>query len=177
MVRTFLSRAAIVVAVSAAAVMNAAPATGQPQDATTVSAPNQQIISANPFGLMLRWWNVEFERKITPSSTWGVGASFLGCCGADFASVNGLWRYYPQGAALSGVYLGARVGVYHSPHAGQSGSALGMGFEVGYSWLLGAHRDVGLSVGVGLTRLVGSRHDDWPAVVPTVRLLNVGIAF
>jgi len=177
MVRTFLSRAAIVVTVSAATMMDAAPATAQPQEGTKPPVPHEQIISANPFGLVLRWWNVEFERKITPSSTWGMSGSFLGVDGVDFASVNGLWRYYPQGAALTGVYLGARAGVYHGSDAGESHAVFGAGFEVGYTWLLGARRNVGLSLGVGLTRLFGGGEEDWPGVLPNVRLLNVGIAF
>jgi len=177
MVRTCLSRAAIVVAVSAAAIMNAAPAAAQTQEGTKAAVPHEQIISANPFGLVLRWWNVEFERKVTPSSTVGVSGSFLGVDDVDFASVNGLWRYYPQGAALTGVFLGARAGVYHGSDAGDAHYAFGAGFEIGYTWLLGARRNVGLSLGVGLTRLFSGGEEDWPGALPTVRLLNVGIAF
>ena len=177
MVRTCLSRAAVVVAVSAAAIMNAAPAAAQTQEGTKAAVPHEQIISANPFGLVLRWWNVEFERKITPSSAVGVSGSFLGVDDIDFASVNGLWRYYPQGAALTGVFLGARAGVYHGSDAGDAHYAFGAGFEIGYTWLLGARRNVGLSLGVGLTRLFSGGEEDWPGVLPTVRLLNVGIAF
>jgi len=177
MVRTCLSRAAIVVAVSAAAIMNAAPAAAQTQEGTKAAVPHEQIISANPFGLVLRWWNVEFERKVTPSSTVGVSGSFLGVDDVDFASVNGLWRYYPQGAALTGVFLGARAGVYHGSDAGDAHYAFGAGFEIGYTWLLGARRNVGLSLGVGLTRLFSGGEEDWPGALPTVRLLNVGVAF
>ena len=177
MVRTCLSRAAIVAAVSAAAIMNAAPAAAQTQEGTKAAVPHEQIISANPFGLVLRWWNVEFERKVTPSSTVGVSGSFLGVDDVDFASVNGLWRYYPQGAALTGVFLGARAGVYHGSDAGDAHYAFGAGFEIGYTWLLGARRNVGLSLGVGLTRLFSGGEEDWPGALPTVRLLNVGVAF
>jgi Protein of unknown function (DUF3575) len=177
MVPSVLSRAALVV-VSAVAMLSAVPAFAQtPQEGTKVPVPHNQVISANPFGLVLRWWNVEFERKITPSSTWGVSGSALGVDDVDFASVNGLWRYYPQGAALTGVFLGARAGVYHGSDIDESHTAFGVGFEVGYTWLLGARRNVGLSLGVGLTRLVGSDGEDWPAALPTIRLLNVGIAF
>jgi hypothetical protein len=157
--------------------MNAAPAAAQTQEGTKAAVPHEQIISANPFGLVLRWWNVEFERKITPSSTWGVSGSFLGVDDVDFASVNGLWRYYPQGAALTGVFLGARAGVYHGSDAGEAHYAFGAGFEIGYTWLLGARRNVGLSLGVGLTRLFSGGEEDWPGALPTVRLLNLGIAF
>ena len=178
MIRTVLSRAAVVVIVSAVFMMSAAPALAQEhQEGTKAPVPHKQVISANPFGLVLRWWNVEFERKITSSSTVGVSGSVLGVDDVDFASVNGLWRYYPQGAALTGVFLGARAGLYHGSDADESHSAFGLGFEIGYTWLLGARRNVGLSLGGGLTRLIGGGHEDWPAALPTVRLLNVGIAF
>ena len=69
-------------------------------------------LSLNPFGLMLEWFNVEYERKITPrprrsASTacarrlrWSIRTSAL------------LARWYPQGAALDGFYLGARAGAF-----------------------------------------------------------------
>ena len=60
---------------------------------------------------------------------------------------------------------------------GESGEALGLGFEVGYTWLLGSRRNVAFSLGAGLTRIVAGDILDGPSVLPTVRLLNVGIAF
>lgn len=178
MARIVPSRILVVVAVSVAAVMGAAPAWAQaPPEGTRTPVPHKQVVSVNPFGLVLRWWNVEYERKITPSSTLGVSGSVLGVDDVDFASVTGLWRYYPQGAALTGVFFGARAGVYHGSDVDGSGSAFGVGFEIGYTWLLGARRNVGLSLGAGLTRLVAGDSRDWPAALPTVRLLNIGIAF
>lgn len=152
-------------------------AQAQAQEGTRPAVPHDQVLSANPFGLMLRWWNVEFERKFSPSSTWGVSTSFLTLEGSDFASLNALYRYYPQGAALSGFFLGGRVGLYHVSDAVESGEALGLGFEIGYTWLLGARRNVALSLGAGLSRIVAGDVMDGPSVLPTVRLLNVGIAF
>jgi hypothetical protein len=59
----------------------------------------------------------------------GVSTSFLSLEGSDFASLNALYRYYPRGAALSGFFLGGRVGSYHVSDEGESGEALGLGFE------------------------------------------------
>jgi hypothetical protein len=154
-----------------------AHAQGQAQEGTRPAVPHEQTLSANPFGLMLRWWNVEFERKLTPSSTWGVSTSFLTVEESDFASLNALYRYYPQGAALSGFFLGGRVGFYHVSDEGESGEALGLGFEIGYTWLLGSRRNVALSLGAGLSRIVAGDVMEGPSVLPTVRLLNVGVAF
>jgi len=163
--------------VMAALLLCALPAAAQSQETATPPVPHEQVLSANPFGLMVRWWNVEYERKFTPSSTWGVSTSFLTLEGFDFASVNALYRYYPQGAALSGFFLGGRAGLYYLPDETNAGTAFGLGFELGYTWLLGARRNVGLSLGAGLTRIVAGDVMEGPSVLPTVRLLNVGIAF
>lgn len=168
---------ALALAAVAAVLLGSPPAEAQSQEGANAPVSHEQIVSANPFGLMLRWWNVEFERKFTKSSTWGVSASFLPYEGDEFASVNALYRYYPQGEALSGFYLGGRASVYHMSDDSASGAAFGLGFEIGYTWLLGARRNVGLSLGAGLTRIVAGDIMDGPSVLPTVRLLNVGIAF
>lgn len=177
MVRVLLSRAVFIVAASAAALAGAAPARAQQQEGTKAPVAHQQIISANPFGLMFEWWNVEFERKVNATSTWGVNASYLGPGDADYFSVGGFYRYYPQGAALNGVFLGGRAGLYRVSEDGTSGQCFGLGFEVGYTWLLGARRNVGLSLGAGVTRLFGNDIGDASIALPTVRLLNLGIAF
>jgi hypothetical protein len=176
MVRAVLSRTVFIVAASSAALAGASPAVAQ-QEATKVPVTHEQIISANPFGLMFEWWNVEFERKINAVSTWGVNASYLGPGETDYFSVGGLYRYYPQGAALNGVFLGGRAGIYRVSDHAASGESFGLGFEVGYAWLLGARRNVGLSLGIGVTRLFGNDIGDGSVAVPTVRLLNLGIAF
>jgi hypothetical protein len=160
-----------------AILLSSSPAQAQAPEGTKPVVPHEQVLSANPFGLMLRWWNVEFERKLSPSSTWGVSTSFLTLEGSDFASLNALYRYYPQGAALNGFFLGGRMGLYHVSDEGASGEALGLGFEIGYTWLLGARRNVALSLGAGLSRIVAGDVMDGPSVLPTIRLLNVGVAF
>lgn len=172
------STRSLAVCVALAALLCCAPpALAQSQDSTKAPVPHDQIISANPFGLMLRWWNVEFERKATGSSTWGVAASFLTAGDVDFGSVNALYRYYPQGAALSGFFLGGRAGLYRGWDDVESGNGFGLGFEIGYTWLLGARRNFAISLGAGLTRIVAGNIEDGPSVLPTIRLLNLGIAF
>ena len=49
--------------------------------------------------------------------------------------------------------------------------------DVGYAWLFGAKRDVGLTVGYGSTRVFGGDLDGHSFVIPNVRLLNIGFAF
>jgi opacity protein-like surface antigen len=147
------------------------------QDGTKTPVPHNQTISANPFGLMLKWFNVEYERKLTNTMTLGASGSNFGLGDADLQRFNALFRYYPQGAALTGVYLGGRGGVARVSDAGDDAHAFAMGVEIGYSWLFGSKRNVGISIGAGVDRLFGGDLDNFDIVWPNVRLVNVGIAF
>ncbi len=52
-----------------------AAATQAQTESTKAPVPHQQVISTNPLGVIVKWFNVEYERKITPATTWGVAAS------------------------------------------------------------------------------------------------------
>jgi hypothetical protein len=147
------------------------------QDGTRTPVPHNQTISANPFGLMLKWFNAEYERKLNNSITLGASGSNFGGGDVDLQRFNGFFRYYPQGAALTGVYLGGRGGIARVSDSVESAHAFAAGFEIGYSWLFGSKRNVGLSIGAGVDRLFGGDLDSFDIVWPNVRLVNVGIAF
>lgn len=148
------------------------------QDGTRTPVPHNQVVSANPFGLMFEWFNADYERKINESSTWGVSSSFFSLGGeADYVNVQGAYRFYPQGAALSGFYLGGKGGLHSVGVDGAEGRFFGLGFELGYNWLLGAKKNVSIGMGAGATRLFGGALDGASLTIPTVRLVNVGIAF
>jgi hypothetical protein len=147
------------------------------QEGTKTPVTHNQTISANPFGLMLKWFNAEYERKLTNTMTIGASGSNFGLGDADLQRVNALFRYYPQGAALTGVFLGARGGVARVSDDHESAQAFATGVEIGYSWLFGSKRNVGLSIGAGVDRLFGGDLDNFDMVWPNVRLVNVGIAF
>jgi len=151
----------------------------QTQEPTRMPADHQQIISANPFGLMFEWFNAEYERKISPATTLGASVSWFSLDSGDMDYVNGntIFRYYPSGRALSGFFLGGRGGVFRVSDRADSGVFFGAGFEIGYNWLLGARRNVGISLGAGATRLFGGELNGASLTIPTVRLLNLGIAF
>lgn len=144
---------------------------------TKTPVPHNQTISANPFGLMLGWFNAEYERKLTGSTTIGVSGSTVSLGGGDARRGNVLFRYYPQGAALTGVFLGGRTGFARVSLEDQSEHAFSAGFEIGYSWLLGSKRNVGISLGAGMDRLFGGDLDDYSINWPNIRLVNIGIAF
>jgi hypothetical protein len=155
-----------------------APAHAQ-TEGTTTPVPHHQTISANPFGLMFEWYNGEYERKVGERSTVGVSASgfALDDGDADYVNVAAFYRFYPQRAALSGFYIGGRGGVHHVESGGDAGEYFGLGFELGYTWLLGADRHFAVSIGAGATRLFGGDVEGVPLTIPTLRLLNVGVAF
>ena len=177
----------------------AVPARAQTATPPPSSTPHQTF-SLNPFGLMLEWYNLEFERKVSPGVSIGAAAA-----GHDegFWNADLLARFYPQGEALTGFYVGVRGGVvglevtqyhYPSPPAGApQGRGLyisptvtretrvvpAFGTEVGYNWLLGSKKNVAIGLGFGLSRLLddGDDADYYLPFVPHVRIVNVGIAF
>ena len=151
------------------------------QGAAPVPVPHNQIVSANPFGLIFGWFNAEYERRLTPATTWGVSGSMLDVELFEYRTANALLRYYPQGAALKGFFLGARTGVHHvsNEDAAEDDEAtfVGAGFEIGYTWLMGQNQRVAISIGAGANRLFGSDLEGASLTIPNVRLINVGIAF
>jgi len=52
----------------------------------------------------------------------------------------------------------------------------GLGFDLGYTWLLGAQERVGVSIAAGATRLFGSELDGATVTLPSIRLVNIGLA-
>jgi hypothetical protein len=151
--------------------------------ATPATVQYNQVLSTNPFGVVVKWANVEFERKIGPATTLGVSASHFP--DLDLSSATVLFRWYPQRTALDGFYLGAHTGAYRfktfaydfRSYREQTSVLPGMGVELGYDWLLAPKHNVSVGTGFGLTRIAGGG-DSYtvPSVLPGFRL-NVGIAF
>ena len=144
------------------------------------SADYRQVLSANPLGLiLLPWYNGEYERKVTERVTLGLSGSRLPWGdGGGFYSVNTAFRYYPNGTTFKGFYLGPRIGLFWVSQ-GQDvvgieedrGPHLGLGFELGYAWLLGSERHLSMSIGGGATRVLNGEP------IPVLRLINIGWAF
>ena len=144
------------------------------------SVDYRQVLSANPLGLiLLPWYNGEYERKVTEGVTLGLSGSRLPWGdGGGFYSVNTAFRYYPNGTTFKGFYLGPRIGLFWVSQ-GQDvvgieedrGPHLGLGFELGYAWLLGSEQHLSMSIGGGATRVLNGEP------IPVLRLVNVGWAF
>jgi len=154
-------------------VLLSAPTTASAQSA---GGPTQSI-NGNPFGLLLGWFNAEYERKVNDSVAVVVGGSYWDADDDDDAYSNGdvMVRYFPQQRALRGFYVGTKVGLTRTERAR---TRFGIGIDAGYQWTLGPDGRFYLATGFGLKRLLG-KDDQWsaPDLVPTFRIVNVGIAF
>lgn len=167
-----------------------APAFGQ-DTGTRIPVAHRQTLSTSPVADILGFINGEYQRKITESSTIGVSAGTLEI--DDDRYTNGMLfgRYFPQGAALTGFFIGGRVGVHRISYdtfsyqpgdpfpieRRESDTRAAIGIDVGYEWLLGAKRNVLIGIGAGGMRVIGDDGDDNILVAfPTARL-NVGFAF
>ena len=132
-----------------------------------------QAISVNPFGILIEWFNVEYERVVAESYTVGVGGSTFKADGDRYSNLDAFWRFYPQTepSPFQGWSFGLRAGVTGLDDK----TYFGAGFDVNRSWLLGKNENFYVGAGFGLKRLWG--HDDGIKIVPTVRIVNIGIAF
>ena len=113
---------------------------------------------------------------IDATKTWGVSGSYLSFSDASYRNLTGTLRYYPR-AAMSGFYIGGRLGVHRIGNDFGSGTFLGAGPDIGYSRLLGAKPNVSIALGIGAMRLFGGDLAGVSSTIPTLRLIDVGIAF
>ena len=128
---------------------------------------------ANPFGEIVQWFNVEYERKLAPAITLGGSASHFGELEQSDATI--MLRWYPQQKALDGFYLGARAGAYgfktytydFRSTRERNEVVPGAGIELGYNWLLGPKQNI--SVGTGFScHAAGGTVRSVPSVLPSV---------
>lgn len=171
-----MRNAALVAGVGMLTLVGATSARAQ-DEGTKTPVAHTQVVSTSPILLMFKWFNVDYERKMSPTVTLGASGSYLPMGGFEYERATMHARYYPQGAALTGFYMGAQTGVHRAGNSRDHGVVFGAGVDVGYAWLFGAKRDVGLTIGYGATRLFGGDLDGHSFVIPNVRLLNIGFAF
>lgn len=181
-----MARSLVVLGLFAFTGTAAAPAAAQQGHGYT------QVVSANPFGLLLDRFNAEYERGITESTTIGIGGS-LGTEEEEndtgetrentFFNGDVFWRFYPSGSWFEGWNFGIKVGVTKQEGTAFFGSEeysttnFGYGFDANRSWLMGKNNNFYVGVGFGLKRLVGDLPEGALEYIPTLRIVNVGIAF
>jgi hypothetical protein len=155
------------------------PAGARAQDEDTPThVVDKQVVSSSPLLLRFGYLNGEYERRIGPTSTWGVSALYSHHDGRDFTDVNLMLRYYPRGAALVGFYVGGTAGVYRDAGT-RTRVGSHAGYELGYAWLVGPKRNISLN-------LRAFRPYPWGYMIPisnawfpraNVGMFTVGFAF
>ncbi|MBL8137692.1 MAG: hypothetical protein JNL48_13790 [Acidobacteria bacterium] len=142
----------------------------------TNGAPNQ-VLSFNPIGMVMEFYNAEYEVRVGDALTAGAGASRRGWYlfgEGDSPRLNGdaFVRYYPSGSAFNGIALGLKVGGTRLPN---ERTLPGIGFDINHSYAMTDH--LVLSSGLGMKRLIGRRQGDYGQDVITTLRMNVGIGF
>lgn len=157
------------------------------ESAPAIGPPN--IISTNPILDMFTWYNIEYERRILPNSTIGLGASYvtLNDENDSYMSASAFYRWYPQQTAPEGFFFGGRLAlttIEDKPSedslddlVSEEATVFGIGIDIGYTWLIGTQKRFALSLGIGAIRFFGGDLEDAATTLPTIRLVNCGIAF
>lgn len=176
--------------IAIALVALASPAFAQGAGTLTPVA-RKNTLSTSPVADILGFINGEYQRKVTEGATLGVSAATYEWDDDErYSNVMLLGRYYPQGAALTGFFIGGRVGAHRIEYTTwdygpnnftpnpieKTETRPAIGIDVGYDWLLGKKRNVLIGTGVGAMRLLGTGDDDFLVAFPTARV-NVGFAF
>jgi hypothetical protein len=149
----------------------------------------RNVISANPFGLLLEFFNAEYERVISPTTTIGFGGSTIKTETTDwddeplethkYVNFDVFWRFYPGSnrtrtyTAPVGWAFGAKIGIT----AVDGGTYFGYGFDLNRSFVLGPDDNFYVGLGFGLKRLVGAPDELGLSLIPTIRIANVGFIF
>jgi hypothetical protein len=186
----------IFAAAAAALVLCSAPARAQTVVVPDTAPRYQNVLSANPLGLLFGYYNGEYERAVSTTSTVGVAGAYFSLDSDELAVLEAKYRYYPQARPFHGFSVGGSVGygqiseeeeIYTVAESGavrqqqqqrDTRSAFIVGIELDYNWLVGRDRRFFIGTGIGGRRLIGGDVDsDTPVVIPTLRLVNVGFAF
>ena len=152
------------------------------------------VLSTNPILFVFTWYGIELEYAASQRATIGVQGTYFQIdeqtedddpfdiqYDDTYVAGTAFIRYYPV-SAFKGFFIGGRMGMYNITHESdltkEEGTAYGAGVDIGYGWLLGAEQRISVSIGIGAVRLFGGDlEDDVATTLPTVRLINVGIAF
>ena len=154
------------------------------------------VLSVQPISAMFTLYAGEYEHRLSPTLTLGVGGNYFshggdagsGDIDTRYTSGDVKLRYYPGASAFQGFSFGAQAGYTRVTGAvsddatGESreGSAGGPTFGVAldYNWLLGASRSfyVGLGLGAKALFIDAKKFDDATARYPTARI-SIGRAF
>ena len=149
----------------------------------------RNVISANPFLILVDRFNAEYERVISPTTTIGFGGSTFKdeiyqdppIIGTDeygypiydwdtepryethqYVNFDVFWRFYP-GSNRTRTYnapVGWAFGAKMGITAVDGGTYFGYGFDLNRSFVLGPDDNFYVGLGFGLKRLLGAPQDE-----------------
>jgi hypothetical protein len=165
----------------------AAPAAAQDLDSIAAATPTQAL-SILPLHAAFGFYAGDYERAVSQTVTAGIGASYFSLGDEDntnefgYSSVEGKMRFYPSGDPLNGLSFGLTAGptflAADDDETEGDITALGIGFEIARSHLMGVDRHFYYGYGAGFKRLfmISGEDDDAQVAIPTLRL-SIGYAF
>lgn len=174
-----LAAAALVAAVLAPATAATAQSGAAPDTARTT------LVLVNPFSFLVPGASAEVEHAISRSASVALSGSYYPRSNLGYSTVTAKLRLYPQEHAPSGFAVGVGVGMagqegYYCPASCGSTTEVKptIGVALDYTWLFGATRHFGLSLGAGLQRVLGvsTTYSGASTFLPMGRL-GVGYAF
>ena len=125
----------------------------------------QNLVSANPIGLLFEWYNGEIEHAISSTSSIAFAASRFSFDDPEHYTVaDAIVRYYPAARALRGFSVGASVGIVdfrdrsdcYDVCYDDSGTAGTIGIRGDYVWIIGRDQHFSVSTGIGAKRVFGN---------------------
>lgn len=176
----------------AAALLVSTPAAAEQLSLGSESSSGpRNTLTANPIGLLVGAFNIEYERAASDNMSWFIGPSYFGASASTGVSdwslsafgLEGGLRFFFSGRAPEGFFLSPSlaIGVLSLESGNESASAVsfaigGMG---GYTWIFGDVFD--LSIGLGVAHQtaraeVGGQTLGVSGITPTLRL-SIGPAF
>jgi hypothetical protein len=173
-----------------------------PDSAARPTSPpaRKTLVTVNPFAIFATYFAGDVETILSPSTTLGAGASYVGFGDYDrYGALEAKVRYYPQEKALYGFSVAGTLGlasyrqdvtsyttydgtgtiILSSSTSGPRRTRATLGTELSYQWLLGPKRRFVSVIGLGVKRLLGNESYSSPFesnVIPTARI-NIGFAF
>ena len=146
----------------------ASVASAQVAETGRAGIPRQNLISANPIGLLFEWYNGEYERALNTTTSIAVAASSFGDIDdfddERYSVLDAIGRYYPSGRALRGFSIGVSAGIVNfsrdevigCPECDDDEGTFGtLGIRGDYVWILGRDQRFAVATGLGAKRILG----------------------
>lgn len=148
-------------------------------EAQGVNDDYNRVISMNPIGLVLGVLSAEGEQGRSDTTSMGIAVSLFTPTGFTYLSVEGKYRYYPQGEAMRGFSVGGGVGLASVSASTAFEDDSSVGFTIGvfldYQAFLGDDERFAVVGGIGGKRVL--LFDDIAGADLTYPTIRVGIGY